>query len=34
MVPLEPTYQATREASPEELRIGVETGMVPEPESE
>jgi hypothetical protein len=30
--PLEPTYQATWEASPEELRTAVETGVVPEPE--
>ncbi len=29
MVPLEPTYQATWDASPEELRIAVETaGLV------
>ncbi len=34
MVPLEPTYQATWEASPEELRLAVETGVVPEPEAE
>ena len=34
MVPLEPTYQATWFASPEELRIAVETGLVPEPEAE
>jgi hypothetical protein len=34
MVPLEPTYQATWDASPEELRLAVETGMVPEPEAE
>ena len=27
MVPLEPTYQATWVASPEELRIAVETGV-------
>ena len=32
MVPLEPTYQATWDASPEELRIAVETGVLPEPE--
>jgi hypothetical protein len=30
MVPLELTYQATWEASPEELRIAVETGVLPE----
>jgi hypothetical protein len=34
MVPLEPTYRATWEASPEELRLAVETGVVPEPEAE
>jgi hypothetical protein len=34
MVPLEPTYQATWDASPEDLRIAVETGLVPEPETE
>jgi hypothetical protein len=34
MVPLELTYQATWNASPEELRIAVETGVVPEPEAE
>jgi hypothetical protein len=34
MVPLELTYQATWDASPEELRIAVETGLVPEPEAE
>ena len=34
MVPLELTYQATWDASPEELRIAVETGMVPEPDAE
>ena len=34
MVPLEPTYQATWDASPEDLRIAVETGLVPEPEAE
>jgi len=31
-VPLEPTYQAAWDASPEELRIAVETGIVPEPD--
>jgi hypothetical protein len=31
-VPLEPTYQATWDASPEELRIAVETGVLPEPD--
>jgi hypothetical protein len=34
MVPLGPTYQATWDASPEELRIAVETGVLPEPEGE
>jgi Protein of unknown function (DUF4058) len=34
MVPLEPTYQATWEACPEELRLAVETGIVPAPEAE
>jgi hypothetical protein len=34
MVPLEQTYQATRDASPEELRIAVETGLLPESEGE
>jgi Protein of unknown function (DUF4058) len=34
MVPLEPTYQATWDACPEELRIAVETGVVPEPDAE
>ena len=33
-VPLEPTYQATWDASPEELRIAVETGVLPDPEWE
>jgi hypothetical protein len=31
-VPLEPTYQATWDASPEELRVAVETGVLPEAE--
>ena len=34
VVPLELTYQATWDASPEELRIAVETGVVPEPDAE
>jgi hypothetical protein len=34
MVPLEPTYQATWDASPEELRVAVETGVVPVLESD
>ncbi len=33
-VPLEPTYQAAWEASPEELRTAVETGILPEPHVE
>jgi Protein of unknown function (DUF4058) len=33
-VPLEPAYQTTWNASPEELRVAVETGVVPEPELE
>jgi hypothetical protein len=33
MVPLEPTYQATWDASPEELRRAVETGIMPEPDA-
>jgi hypothetical protein len=33
-VPLEPTYQATWDASPEDLRIAVETGILPEPDAE
>jgi hypothetical protein len=32
MVPLEPTYQATWDASPEEMRAAVETGILPEPD--
>jgi hypothetical protein len=32
MVPLETTYQTAWEASPEELRLAVETGVVPQPE--
>jgi hypothetical protein len=32
MVPLETTYRATWDASPEELRIAVETGVLPETE--
>jgi hypothetical protein len=34
MVPLERTYQATWEASPEALRQAVETGVMPEPEAQ
>jgi hypothetical protein len=33
-VPLEPTYMSTWEASPEEMRIAVETGVMPEPDAE
>ena len=33
-IPLEDTYQATWEASPEELRVAVETGKTPEPDAE
>jgi Protein of unknown function (DUF4058) len=32
MVPLEPTYRATWEACPEEMRAAVETGILPEPD--
>jgi hypothetical protein len=31
-VPLEPTYCAAWDASPEELRTAVETGVLPEPD--
>ena len=34
LVPLEPTYQATWDASPEEMRQAVETGVMPEPEAD
>jgi hypothetical protein len=33
-VPLEPTYRATWDASPEELRAAVETGLLPEPDAD
>jgi Protein of unknown function (DUF4058) len=33
-VPLEPTYDATWNACPEELRVAVETGIIPEPDAE
>lgn len=33
-VPLEPTYMATWQASPEEMRLAVETGVLPEPEAD
>lgn len=32
-VPLEPTYRATWEAGPQELRVAVETGVLPQPEA-
>ncbi len=34
LVPLEPTYRATWDASPEEMRVAVETGVMPEPDVE
>lgn len=34
MVPLEPTCQATWDAAPEEFRIAIETGVVPDPDGE
>ena len=33
MVPLEPTYHATWDASPEEMRVAVETGIMPDPDA-
>ena len=33
-VPLESTYQATWDASPEVFRLAVETGTLPEPEGD
>lgn len=33
-VPLETTYQATWDASPEEFRVVIETGVLPEPDAE
>ena len=33
-VPLEPTYRATWDAAPEEFRIAVETGAIPDPDAE
>jgi hypothetical protein len=33
-VPLETTYQATWDASPEDYRLAVETGVMPEPDAE
>ena len=32
LVPLEPTYMSAWDASPEEMRIAVETGVMPEPD--
>jgi len=34
LVPLEPTYMATWDATPEELRIAVESGVLPQPDGE
>jgi hypothetical protein len=34
LTPLEPTYQAAWDASPEEMRVAVETGIMPELEAE
>ncbi len=34
LVPLEATYRATWDASPEEMRLAVETGVMPEPDAE
>jgi hypothetical protein len=34
LTPLESTYQATWDASPEELRVAVETGVMPDPDAE
>ena len=34
MVPLEPTYRATWDVAPEEFRIAVETGVIPDPDVE
>lgn len=34
LVPLEPTYQATWHVSPEDMRLAVETGVMPEPDAE
>jgi hypothetical protein len=33
-VPLEATYMSTWDASPEEMRIAVETGIMPDPDAE
>jgi len=34
LVPLETTYQRTWDTSPEEMRVAVETGVMPEPDAE
>ena len=34
LVPLEPTYEATWDAQPEELRLAVETGVLPDSEAQ
>jgi Protein of unknown function (DUF4058) len=34
LVPLEPTYTSTWDASPEEMRIAVETGIMPDPDAD
>jgi hypothetical protein len=34
LVPLEATYQSTWQASPEEMRLAVESGVMPEPDAE
>jgi hypothetical protein len=33
-VPLEPTYEAASNACPDDLRVAVETGIIPEPDAE
>ena len=33
-VPLEPTYRATSDALPDEMRVAIETGVMPEPDAE
>ena len=33
-VPLESTYMATWDASPEEMRLAVETGVMPDPDAD
>jgi hypothetical protein len=34
LVPLEATYRATWDASPEEMRVAVETGVLPDPDAD